>query len=174
MIQGSGRNFPPPPTNAKKNLRRMAYAFCATPLEIKRVKKNVFEANLAQIAVLRQVSLHTDPDLPTPYNLFFREFFVIQSNRFFVYSMIITEKYAQLYLFDRSGGYYSHRVDIHAKATDFVRFILDFTSPDDGVIGFDKQIYWERRQRVLKTIDDKGIVEEYNLEDQKLFYRRVI
>jgi len=42
MIQGSGRNFPPPPTNAKKNLRRMAYAFCATPLEIKRVKKNVF------------------------------------------------------------------------------------------------------------------------------------
>ena len=88
--------------------------------------------------------------------------------------MIITEKYAQLYLFDRSGGYYSHRVDIHAKATDFVRFILDVTSPDDGVIGFDKQIYWEGRQRVLKTIDDKGIVEKYNLEDQKLFYRRVI
>jgi hypothetical protein len=51
MIQGSGRNFPPPPTNTRKNLRRMAYAFCATPLEIKRVKKNVFEANLAQIAV---------------------------------------------------------------------------------------------------------------------------
>ena len=51
MIQGSGRNFPPPPTNTMENLRRMAYAFCATPLEIKRVGKNVFEANLAQIAV---------------------------------------------------------------------------------------------------------------------------
>jgi len=99
---------------------------------------------------------------------------VIQSNRFFVYSMIITEKYAQLYLFDRSGGYYSHRVDIHANATDFVRFILGVTSPDDGVIGFDKQIYWEGKQRVLKTINDKGVVEKYNLEDKKLFYRRAI
>lgn len=51
MIQGSGHNFSPPPTNTMKNLRRMAYAFCAMPLEIKRVKKNAFEVNLAQIAV---------------------------------------------------------------------------------------------------------------------------
>ncbi|KIM49614.1 hypothetical protein M413DRAFT_35636, partial [Hebeloma cylindrosporum] len=156
MIQGSGRNFPPPPRKTKKNLRRTAYAFCATPLEIKRVSQNVFEANMVQIAV------------------YARECFVVQSNRFFVYSMIITEKYAQLYLFDRSGGHYSHRVDIHANATDFVRFMLGVASPDDAVIGFDTQIYWEGKQRVLETINDQGIVEKYNLEDKKLFYRRAI
>ena len=34
--------------------------------------------------------------------------------------MIITEKYAQLYVFDRSGVYHSRNFDIHEQAADFV------------------------------------------------------
>ena len=84
------------------------------------------------------------------------------------------EKYAQLYLFDHNGSYYSHHVNIHAKVTYFVWFILGITSPDDGVIGFDKQIYWEGKQWVLNTINDKRIVKTYNLEKWKVYHHRAI
>ena len=99
---------------------------------------------------------------------------MVQSNRFFVYSMIITEKYAQLYVFDRSGVYHSRNFDIHKQAADFVRFILGVSSPDDSVVGFDKNIYWQGKQRVLEIVDQQGVVKKYNLKDKKLFYRRAI
>jgi hypothetical protein len=88
--------------------------------------------------------------------------------------MIITEKHAQLYVFDRSGVYHSHCFDIHKQAADFVRFILGVSSPDDSVIGFDESIYWQGKQRVLEIVEQEGNVKKYSLKDKKLFYRRAI
>jgi len=94
---------------------------------------------------------------------------MVQSNRFFVDSMIITEKYVQLYVFCRSGVYHSRNFDIHKQAADFVRFILGVSSPDDSVVGFDKKIYWQGKQRVLEIVDQQGVVKKYNLKDKKHF-----
>ncbi|KIM49673.1 hypothetical protein M413DRAFT_113985 [Hebeloma cylindrosporum] len=117
-IQGAGRNFPPLSARDPRLLYRAAYLRCATPLEIKLDTKTDYMSNLVQVGV------------------YARQCFMVQGNRFFVYSMIITEKHAQLYVFDRSGVYHSRNFDIHKQAVDFVRFILGVSSTDDTVIGF--------------------------------------
>jgi len=48
-----------------------------------------------------------------------------------------------------SGVYRYRNFDIHKQAADFVRFILGVSSPDDSVVGFDKNIYWQGKQRGL-------------------------
>jgi hypothetical protein len=51
LIQGSGRNFPPPSAQTPRNLRRAAYSHCATPLEIKIEDDPAFEKHLIQIGL---------------------------------------------------------------------------------------------------------------------------
>ena len=51
MIQGSGRNFPPPSAQNPRNLRRVAYSRCATPLEIKIERNPAYQKNLVQMGV---------------------------------------------------------------------------------------------------------------------------
>ncbi|KAF8953523.1 hypothetical protein BDZ97DRAFT_1872005 [Flammula alnicola] len=154
-ILGSGTNFKPEAVRAGIP----NYDICASPVEVKTQHNFTKGDNLTQIAI------------------YSRQLFIQQSNRKFVCCPIITEKYARLYIFDRSGVHVhqSSPIHIHQEATDFVRLILGVSSPDDSVIGFDTSIYWLGDKRVLETVDaDKNPV-TLTLEPEKpIFYRRTI
>ncbi|KAF8956463.1 hypothetical protein BDZ97DRAFT_1851662 [Flammula alnicola] len=154
-ILGSGTNFKPEAVHAGIP----NYDICASPVEVKTQHNFTKGENLTQIAI------------------YTRQLFIQQSNRKFVCCPIITEKYARLYIFDRSGVHVhqSSPIHIHQEATDFVRLILGVSSPDDSLIGFDTSIYWLGDKRVLETVDaDKNPV-TLTLEPVKpIFYRRTI
>ena len=65
-----------------------------------------------------------------------RQCFIQQKNRHFVYSLIVTEKKAQLFHFDRSRVFHTIKINIHEEPAAFVRIVLGICSPDDKVVGF--------------------------------------
>ncbi|KAF8971763.1 hypothetical protein BDZ97DRAFT_2025280 [Flammula alnicola] len=154
-ILGSGTNFKPEAVRAGIP----NYDICASPVEVKTQKNFMKGQNLTQISI------------------YTRQLFIQQSNRKFVCCPIITEKYARLYIFDRSGVHVhqSSPIHIHQEATDFVRLILGVSSPDDSIIGFDTSIYWLGDKRVLETVDaDKNPVTLTLEPERPIFYRRTI
>lgn len=68
-----------------------------------------------------------------------------------MYSLRITEQDVVLYLFDHGGVLYSSSINIHDNPIDFIRLILGVISPDDTLIGFDKNVFWKGHQRFIQT-----------------------
>lgn len=97
------------------------------------------------------------------------------TKQIFVYAVILTEKRVRLYQFDRSGVQYSALINIHDNPSHFVRILLGVASPDAEKVGFDPNVKWEGKCRVLYTLDENGIKIRYNLTSAKpLFWRRAI
>ena len=104
-----------------------------------------------------------------------RQCFIQQKNRHFVYSLIMTEKKAQLFHFDRSGVFHTIEINIHEEPAAFVRIVLGICSPDDKVVGFDTSIFWHEDKRYLRTLDENQKEIVYTLLKQPaLFFRRTI
>lgn len=78
----------------------------------------------------------------------------MQENRYFVFSLLLTEESVHLFLFDRSGCWYSRQIDIHNKAGEFVRLVLGVSSKNDANVGLDPGFMWneDKSQRFLKTV----------------------
>ncbi|KZP03222.1 hypothetical protein FIBSPDRAFT_769274 [Athelia psychrophila] len=87
-----------------------------------------------------------------------REIFIQQHNRQHVFGILLTEKTAEVYQFDRAGAIYTSRVDIHEDPCTFVRMILCITSMDHQALGFDNSIYWSSGKRYLKVGDTNYII----------------
>ena len=103
-----------------------------------------------------------------------RQCFIQQKNRHFVYALIVTEQNVQLFHFDRSGVLHTVKINIHEEAATFVRIVLGICS-DDGAVGFDTSIYWDRDSRCLRTLDENQQVIKVTLSKQgPSFYRRTI
>ncbi|KAJ7163910.1 hypothetical protein C8R43DRAFT_257704 [Mycena crocata] len=115
-----------------------------------------------------------------------REALIQQPNRRFVYVPILTGKVIRTVQFDRSGCYYSRRIDYHAEAAFFVKLVILLSSFNEDLLGFDTSIYWERGRRFMRmtpaelynqtTESWEPNTEEYvfALEDQPMFSRRTI
>ncbi|KAJ2925062.1 hypothetical protein H1R20_g12048, partial [Candolleomyces eurysporus] len=68
--------------------------------------------------------------------------FIQQPNRFFVRSLVITEKRANLFHFDRSGAQYSPLFNIHNEPRMFIRLILGLCAVDERTLGLDDSVQW--------------------------------
>ncbi|KJA28426.1 hypothetical protein HYPSUDRAFT_110781, partial [Hypholoma sublateritium FD-334 SS-4] len=95
-----------------------------------------------------------------------------QSNRKFVYGLLVTEKNFELHVFDRSGICYSIPWDIHRHPVEFVRMLLGIWSPDNELIGFNTSIYWEQDhlgdwRRFMNSVDASGSPTRYRLAPRK-------
>ncbi|KAJ7183240.1 hypothetical protein C8R46DRAFT_1344120 [Mycena filopes] len=79
-----------------------------------------------------------------------REVFIQQSNRRHVYIPLMTAKEIRVLRFDRTGCYYSKRIDYHTNALFFVKLVVLLSSLNEELIGFDTSIYWKDGQRFMK------------------------
>ncbi|KAJ2925060.1 hypothetical protein H1R20_g12036, partial [Candolleomyces eurysporus] len=110
-----------------------------------------------------------------------RQVFIQQPNRFFVRCLVITEKRARLFHFDRSGIQYTPLFNIHKLPHILVRLILGLCCIDERVLGFDDSVQWtigangSKVAGTLRTIGPKNTIVEYELAmDAKPFTRNSI
>jgi hypothetical protein len=116
--------------------------------------------------------LASHSDYLTPLTYCPSQCFMRQHNRHFVYALLITERTATLYMFDRSGVCHSHPIDIHTRAAAFVRLLLGVWAPDDAAVGFDTSIAWAQDahrggggawRRHITTRDEFDLPQRYAL-----------
>ncbi|KAJ2919984.1 hypothetical protein MD484_g501, partial [Candolleomyces efflorescens] len=109
---------------------------------------------------------------------FARQMFSHQPNRFFVRSLVVTERRARLFHFDRSGAQYSSLINIHEDAEQFVRLILGLCTTDEAVLGLDDSVQWttnpdgKKIGGTLKTVGPDGSVVAYDLIADELPFVR--
>ncbi|KAH9484435.1 hypothetical protein JR316_0003917 [Psilocybe cubensis] len=125
------------------------YTNCVTPIHVKPNSYVVHTSERIQMA------------------LYARQCFKVQQNRNFVYSLFLTEESAQLFLFDRSGCWYSRQIDIHKEAIEFVCLVLAISSKDEAQIGIDPCISWSEDKsqgyiKLDKQCEDTQIYEILN------------
>ena len=73
----------------------------------------------------------------------FRQCFLHQPGRRFVFGLILSSDSFQLVYFDRSGAVECMPVDIHADAAQLVQVIRLLGDPNLSRLGLDPSIYWE-------------------------------
>ncbi|KAJ2916884.1 hypothetical protein MD484_g3477, partial [Candolleomyces efflorescens] len=71
-----------------------------------------------------------------------RQCFIQQPNRRYVRCMIITERQARFYHFDRSGVQYTKLFDIHEDAKLFVLLVVGLCTNDESLVGLDESVQW--------------------------------
>jgi hypothetical protein len=94
--------------------------------------------------------------------------FIHQPNRRFVRALLLTENNVHLYHFDRSGGFYTSKINIHNDARTFVRLVVGLNSLDESSIGFDDSIKWtiqdgRKLGGTLTTLRSDNTKIKYNL-----------
>ncbi|KAF9540129.1 hypothetical protein CPC08DRAFT_651015 [Agrocybe pediades] len=140
-----GYNFRP---TARNERPKPTYKNLVTPFEVKLDKHFHAEKNLGQISV------------------YARQCFIQQHNRRSVYVLLLSQTWARLYVFDRSGACHSEDIDINDKADVFIQIVLGVCNPDCATVGCDTSIYWSKDGvRHIKTSDEKGEAVTYPIEN---------
>ncbi|RXW16169.1 hypothetical protein EST38_g9687 [Candolleomyces aberdarensis] len=110
-----------------------------------------------------------------------RQVFIQQPNRMFVRCLIITQRRARLFHFDRSGVQYSPLFDYHARPQLFIQLVLGLCSTDESVIGLDKSFQWITGPQgvklggILETVHNDKTVIKYDLDmEEEIFSRTSI
>ncbi|KAJ2914301.1 hypothetical protein MD484_g6106, partial [Candolleomyces efflorescens] len=107
---------------------------------------------------------------------FAKDVFITQPNRRYLRSMVITERQAQLFHFDRSGIQYSPLFDIHKRPEVFIRIVLGLTTTNERILGFDESVLWNksadgrRTSGSLKTIgsDNKPVTYSLSVDERPI------
>jgi hypothetical protein len=71
-----------------------------------------------------------------------RQSFIQQPNRRYVRCLLVTEKRARFYHFDRSGVQYTKLFDIHEEAELFVLLVVGLCTTDERLLGLDDTVQW--------------------------------
>ena len=79
----------------------------------------------------------------------YRECFLYQPGRRFVYGFSLSPDGFQVYYFDRSGVVHSALLDLNKDAVTFVQFIRMLGDPDLKSLGFDQTLYWENGRQYV-------------------------
>jgi hypothetical protein len=104
-----------------------------------------------------------------PPTIAYRNIFIEQPNRFFVRSMVVTERQAQIFHFDRSGVQYSPLFNIHRKPETFIRLILGLATSQERRLGLDDTIQWTtasdgtKSSGFVRTVGTDGVATTYGL-----------
>ncbi|KAF6760718.1 hypothetical protein DFP72DRAFT_756880, partial [Ephemerocybe angulata] len=104
---------------------------------------------------------------------------MMQPNRNFIRTLLVTERSFRLVHYDRSGFYVSQLMDIHQNAHTFIRIVLGLSSRREAVLGFDTSIQWRcdpetgrKSEGTLETVDADGQPILYKLKmDRPPFVR---
>ncbi|KAJ7183232.1 hypothetical protein C8R46DRAFT_939265 [Mycena filopes] len=98
----------------------------------------------------------------------------------------MTAKEIRVLRFDRTGCYYSKRINYHTNALFFVKLVVLLSSLSEELLGFDTSIYWKDGQRFMKMTPPElynsttGCWEVntteliFTLADEPVFSRRTI
>ncbi|KAF9549926.1 hypothetical protein CPC08DRAFT_715355 [Agrocybe pediades] len=152
-----GYNFRPALDEDSEEEFKPSYRNIVTAFEVK-LDSSFTKENFGQISV------------------YARQLFIQQHNRKFVFTVLLSQKRARLYLFDRSGACYSNVININKDAAAFVRIILGVCSPTCADVGFDTDIYWSTHHlRHIRTLDGNQpneTVYEIKGEDGKPYCHR--
>ncbi|KAF6743727.1 hypothetical protein DFP72DRAFT_790608, partial [Ephemerocybe angulata] len=68
---------------------------------------------------------------------------MMQPNRNFTRTLIVTERSFRLVHHDRSGFYVSPPMNIHRHAHTFIRIVLGLSSTKEAILGFDTSVQWK-------------------------------
>ncbi|RXW16943.1 hypothetical protein EST38_g8910 [Candolleomyces aberdarensis] len=102
-------------------------------------------------------------------NEYAKNIFIEQPNRFFVRSMVITERQAQVFHFDRSGVQHSPLFNIHDKPETLVRLILGLLTSQERMLGLDDTIQWTaspdgtKTRGFVRTVGPNAVATTYEL-----------
>lgn len=72
-----------------------------------------------------------------------------------------------LYVFNRSGLYYSSSIDIHLEPHTFVRLILGISCLKGSIAGFDGDVFFKNDERYIRTKDANKDPVEYAVVNNK-------
>lgn len=75
-----------------------------------------------------------------------------QPNRYYVRSLVLTEKHARLVHFDRSGSQVSPLIDIHEHPATFIRLVAGLCSASERLLSIDDSVQWT----IFNGRKDKG------------------
>lgn len=100
-----------------------------------------------------------------------RRVLLSQPNRFFVRSLIVTEKHAWLVHFDRGGSQITPPFDIHEHPATLIRLVAGLSSTDEAMLGLDDSIQWtivdgRKAEGTLTTTGPSGEPKTYPIVDQ--------
>ncbi|CAA7262396.1 unnamed protein product [Cyclocybe aegerita] len=152
FVLGEGFNFS---AEDMKPSSKVDYIYCASPCKVSTKASSESEDILGQVANYAW------------------KCFAEQGNRFYVYSLAMTEEEVLLLQYDRNGVLCINGVNIHDKPEDFVRLILLVCSPDCATLGFDTSVYWKGSNRYIRTAGEENELVEYEILDSRhFFYRR--
>ncbi|KAJ2916715.1 hypothetical protein MD484_g3716, partial [Candolleomyces efflorescens] len=82
------------------------------------------------------------PDHAAQMTAYAKNIFIQQPNRIFVRTLLITQRRAFLFHFDRSGAQYSSPFNIHTEPHTFTRIILGLCAADERILGLDDSVQW--------------------------------
>lgn len=100
-----------------------------------------------------------------------------QPNRRFVRNLLVTERWCQLFHFDRSGAQYTSHIDIHKHVGTFIRLVLLVSSFDEGTLGLDPSVRWtlasgRKVAGAISVTDAGGASNVFTLCDVQPVFRR--
>ncbi|RXW11292.1 hypothetical protein EST38_g14563 [Candolleomyces aberdarensis] len=126
----------------------------------------------------REVDVTSDENHVGQLGIYARQVFIQQPNRRYVRCMVVTEKRARFFHFDRSGAQYTKLFDIHKEAELFVLLVVGLCTTDERLLGLDDTIQWTvgadgiRTGGTLRTVGpDKAPTTYTLLMEQKPWVR---
>ncbi|KAJ3539452.1 hypothetical protein NMY22_g4727 [Coprinellus aureogranulatus] len=94
-----------------------------------------------------------------------------QPNRYFVRSLVLTEKHLRLVHFDRAGAEITPVIDIHRNPNILIRLVAGLSSGDERRLGIDTSIQWaissgRKVEGMLTTNGPTGELKTYPILDR--------
>ncbi|RXW17448.1 hypothetical protein EST38_g8400 [Candolleomyces aberdarensis] len=83
--------------------------------------------------------------------IYTRQIFIHQPNRRYVRCMVLTEKRARVFHFDRSGAQYTELFDIHDDPYLFVRLVIGLCTTNERLLGLDDTVQWTVGPNGIRT-----------------------
>ncbi|KAJ2914313.1 hypothetical protein MD484_g6113, partial [Candolleomyces efflorescens] len=140
-----------------------------------------FENTAAIFDGKRDCDVNNDSKHISQFGNYARQTFMHQPNRRYVRSMVVTERQARVYHFDRSGAQYTELFDIHLNPRLFVRLVIGLCTTDERLLGLDDTVQWTvaptglRAGGTLRTVRRDGTPVTYTLsESEQPWYRSSI
>ncbi|KAJ2929416.1 hypothetical protein H1R20_g7684, partial [Candolleomyces eurysporus] len=129
----------------------------------------------------REVDVTGDHNHVGQLGVYARQVFIQQPNRRYVRCMVVTEKQARFFHFDRSGAQYTKLFDIHQEAELFVLLVVGLCTTDERLLGLDDTVQWTvgadgvRNGGILRTTGpDKAPTTYTMLMDRKPWVRSAL
>ncbi|TEB25623.1 hypothetical protein FA13DRAFT_1796322 [Coprinellus micaceus] len=130
-----------------------------------------FSNRASHVSVRLESEVGAEKEIIDEHESYARIIFAKQPNRLYVRSLVVSESYARLVHFDRSGAQISPPFNIHNYPETLVRLVVGLSSVDECLVGLDDSV---RRADLaggttngtLKTMSPGGEVKPYDIVEE--------